>query len=237
VETKEDDTMDMAEFVGKTVLEMAAKGIKIQLSPGKSILHSDGTNCSGWFDPAEKEFACATGSESWLEIYAHEYCHFTQWLDGVLKEEGDVENEDAIWEWLGGADFPFETVEMSVRASQDLEADNERRTVALIRKYDLPIDVTTYIQKSNAYLLFYDVVLRTRRWSNGDTPSYSVPEIYQKLPGDRILDNSELRSSPVWFQDMVKERCISLAKPKTLWALLVQKCKTKVFRRSVYDPT
>lgn len=169
---------------------MLKKGVTVHLDPANYVSEG-GADCSGYFDPAEKKFVCSTGKSFWFETYAHEYGHFTQWVDGVLTEEDE---DDILWDWLVGGDYTYEAVKKSVRASQDIEADNEKRTVELIKKYGLPIDVPTYIQKSNAYILFYSVVLMTRRWSDGETPTYSVPEIYGKLPNDRILEASEYRN-------------------------------------------
>jgi hypothetical protein len=222
--------MDIAQFVGETTMEMVASGIRVTADPGKFIHHSDGTNCSGWFDPAEKEFMCATGRKFWPETWAHEYGHFTQWKDGVLKEEDE---DEVIWDWLGGKDFIYEDVAKSVRASQDLESDNERRTVKIIEKYGLPIDIPSYTQKSNAYLLFYDVVLKTRRWADGDKPAYSVPEIYSQLPSDHILNAEEYRDAPQWFFDLVRERCTTVEELKP-WERIWRAAKRRF--TPVYDP-
>ena len=87
--------MDPVTFIGQTTLEMLKDGVAVKLYPGKSITDpNDGLSCSGWFDPGEKELVCATGQEDWLEVYAHEYCHYTQWKDGRM----DLTEEDEIWD-------------------------------------------------------------------------------------------------------------------------------------------
>ena len=67
-----------------------------------------------------------------------------------------------VWEWLDGENHRNITKHISV--ARDLELDNEKRSVKLIKKFKLPIDVKLYIKKANAYVLFYNYMLITRRW-------------------------------------------------------------------------
>src|SRR5690606_9626770 len=129
----------------------------------------------------------------WLEIYAHEYCHFLQWKDGLLEGYNDV----MLWEWINGKDFPQDKVEESVRAAQRIEADNEKRTVQLIIDKNLPIDIESYIRQSNAYILFHDVMLRKRTFE-GD---YAAPEILDRMNGKKVLSYKKLKTAPQWFHD------------------------------------
>lgn len=220
--------MDKVQFIGETSLQLLKDGVSVRLDPGKTVAHEgDGLPCAGWFCPEDQEMVVAMGAEYSLETYAHEYCHYTQWMDGRMVLDDD---DDQIWEWLAGKDFPYSVVERSVRSSQLLESDNERRTVELIQKYELPIDLTTYRQKSNAYALFYNVVLKTRRWAS-TTPVYSVPEIYGKLPGDRILSDEEIMEDvPPWFYKAVVPR-MGLPVVTPWWRKALRGFKTPV-----YDP-
>lgn len=191
-------------FIGESVQHMLKDGVSVRLVPGDFIIdESDGLPCSGWFAPDKKIFACAMGSEFSLEVYTHEFGHYTQWKDGVLKEEI---TDDEMWPWLNGIDFKYDVIKKSVRQAQLIEADNENRTVDLIKSYGLPIDIEVYRQKSNSYLLFYEVVLRTRRWSVAGKPSYSFPAIYSKLPSDHIMTEEEYTNPPQWFVDELVSR-------------------------------
>ena len=218
--------MDIAQFVGETTLQMISDGVAVRAHPENTVTgESDGIVCSGYFDPEGKVFVCSMGRAFWPETWAHEFCHYTQWKDGFMDQFDD----EIIWDWLGGNDYSFEAVEKSVRGSQELEADNERRTVEVIKKYDLPIDLEAYRQKSNAYIMFYDVVLKTRMWPTGTNVTYSDPAIYCKFPADRIMGDSEFCDAPPWFMEAVVSRMGEQKKP-TLW----QKLRRKVL--TVYDP-
>jgi len=50
------------------------------------------------------------------------------------------------------------------RASGDLAADGERRAGRLIRELEAPIDLDRYIRAANAYVHFYNVMAKHRRW-------------------------------------------------------------------------
>jgi hypothetical protein len=50
-----------------------------------------------------------------------------------------------------------------IRDIQECERDAERRGLKLIKKYKLP-DVKDYIQRANAYILFYEVIRKHRKW-------------------------------------------------------------------------
>ena len=166
------------------------------------------------------------GREDWIELYAHEYCHYTQHKDDFMAQF----NDDVVWEWLAGKDYTYEAVEASVRDSQALEADNERRTVELIKKYGLPIDVGAYRQKCNAYIMFYTVVLKTRLWPEGTNPTYTDPAIFRTFPSDRILEDHEFLECSDDFYDAIVERCAGGRKKPTLW----QRLRRRLF--PVYDP-
>jgi len=228
--------MNAEEFVKYTTALMEGDGVTVKVFDQNTVTHSDGAQCSGWFDPSAKEMVVATGRDFWLEIFAHEYCHYTQWKDGTLKEES-YDSENCMWEWLAGEDFTYEDVEFSVRQAQMIEADNERRTVEYIKKFGLPIDVEQYIQKSNAYVMFYDVVLKTRRWS-GEKPVYSVPEIYNQFPSDAIMSDDEFRECPDWFLDLVVERCATVRK-NPWWKRVWQRIKWVAAKmsESPYSPS
>ncbi len=63
-----------------------------------------------------------------------------------------------------------------------MEFDCEKRTVAKIKKYNLPIDIKDYIQKANAYVWFYTAVLNKRQWDGTKSDSIYIKEIFSICP-------------------------------------------------------
>lgn len=190
------------ELVSDCVNDLITHGMTVKLIAKDGLTHAGG-DCSGWFDDKTREIAIACKREDWIAVFAHEYCHFTQFKDGMF----DGYDDDTLWDWLEGKDFPKEVLDHVVQEAKDLEADNERRTVALLEKYAIPIDLSDYAKKVNAYLLFYNTVRRYRKWSSVGYPRpYDVPEILARMEGEILEDFSD---GPQWnwFHDLVREHC------------------------------
>jgi hypothetical protein len=63
-----------------------------------------------------------------------------------------------------------------------MELDNEKRSVKLIKKWNLPIDTKIYTRKANAYVQYYNYLHHTRRWMHpGNSPARN-PKVWKKMP-------------------------------------------------------
>lgn len=200
------------EFVMKAILHLLSEGVKVDLRPESSIYHAGG-ECSGWYDDGKafkdsekgtRELVVACGREDWLGVFTHEYCHFTQDLDGMFSDL----DENEFWDWLEcKREMTPEEVESYMKASRELEADNERRTIEKIKEYHLSIDIDEYARKANAYCLFYNTVARDRKWCDKAKP-YDVPEILEKMEG-HILEDFEDGPHLDWFHELVRKYCFN----------------------------
>jgi hypothetical protein len=166
--------------VADEVVERAWRlGCSVIIKPSEYI-DCDGARVGGYFDcdPVIPVLTVAKNRRDgqWLGILLHEYCHLTQWVEGcdawILTEK----HTGNFFEWIGGKSV--KNVLLSIRASQSLEADNERRTVRLIRELDAPIDIADYCRRANAYVHFYNVMADKRRWYREPGVLYS-PEILE----------------------------------------------------------
>ena len=116
-----------------------------------------------------------------LEVLAHEYCHLTQWVE-QCKAWKDLERTNSlgkVWAWIAGEDV--RNIGLHLNRAAMVELDNEKRTVKVIKKFNLPVNVDTYIQKSNAYVLFYQHMKYTRKWCGPKNSPYKVPEIFENM--------------------------------------------------------
>jgi hypothetical protein len=68
----------------------------------KYLRLSGNIRCSGYFDEESKELVVAMNNTDWLGILVHEYCHMTQWLDGVKVWTDGCEGLEKVEEWLSG---------------------------------------------------------------------------------------------------------------------------------------
>lgn len=143
-------------------------GVKLDLRRGKSI-RVGGFRCGGCFEENPPTLIVAMGHKESKALFAHEYCHLTQWAEQIPIWSIAIESINFIDEWLSGEDVP--DIEKHIAISRTLELDNEIRTTKIIEEYDLGIDRDLYVKKSNAYVLFYNWILKSRRWSKpGNSP-------------------------------------------------------------------
>lgn len=159
------------QFIELVKNECKKHGIRCDLRPVKYLKLSGNIMCSGYFDETNKILACATKSKDWFYILVHEYAHLTQWVDNCepWKRVSDNYSIDFVDRWLNGR--YVREPEKHINLVRDLELDNEKRTVKLIKKFGLG-DYKTYTKKANAYLLFYNYMKITRRWSSPKNSPY-----------------------------------------------------------------
>ena len=153
-------------------------GISVILTSGKYIRLSHNIKCSGYFDGDKLVVACGKPEKEWLAILVHESCHMDQWIRkvNVWKKSAELDVTD---EWLGGDNFRKKTINESIRRSIMLELDCEKRSLKKIKKFGLPINIRQYIQRANAYILFYLYLKKTRKWAPA---SYKDRRIYSRMP-------------------------------------------------------
>ncbi len=151
--------------------ECSKNGVKLSIKQGKYVKVSS-FKTSGYFDSLKKEMVCAKKNPNFLIVLAHEFCHMTQWVDSkygkcdvwLKYQKGNV---GIIDEWLSDKNKTFRksSLKSALLKCLNLELDNERRTYKLLKKFGVnKKELDLYVQKSNAYVLFYLHLLETRSW-------------------------------------------------------------------------
>lgn len=156
-------------FIAHVKLECKQAGIKVELRNVQYLRLGQGMKCSGYFDEENRKLVVAMRNHAADGVLVHEFGHFTQWQENIplWKKAGWAMGH--IEEWLSGVDKRNIAKWMAV--SRDLELDNEKRSVRLIKEWDLPINTQKYTRSANAYVLFYNWMLTSRRWCKpGNTP-------------------------------------------------------------------
>lgn len=171
-------------FIDHVKSECKKYGIKCSLRPVKYLKLSGNIKCSGYFDEENRVLACATNKKDWLSILVHEYGHMTQWIDNckTWKKMEDTSATYKVDKWLGGGKVKH--VNYHIDIVKNLELDNEKRSVKLIKDYGLEkyIDIKDYIKKANAYVQFYNYIKITRKWSSPKNSPYSNEELVAEMP-------------------------------------------------------
>lgn len=196
--------MENKKFLDDIKKKLIEWDVLMDFSPEKQVHtlgNGQGLACSGFFSELPRpKLAVAMGKpeNEWTVILAHEFSHANQW-----KEQADVwtnlfhdwsrgreEASDALDRWLEGEDWSESQIQDVVGRIRDVERDCEERTVKLLTTYGLLDDPTEYIQKSNAYVYFYNHVAKTRKWYEAGKAPYEIPEIWTRAPKEFIKTES-----------------------------------------------
>lgn len=113
----------------------------------------------GYYDGENKRLMVCKKNPKWLSIYVHEYCHFLQDIENssiyTRYNELWLNPQEIAEGWIKGKKHSRKTVKKAYRLIRELELDCERRCLEIIRKYDLPIDKSKFIQEANSILFQY----------------------------------------------------------------------------------
>ncbi len=162
-------------------MECKKHNVKADFRKTKYVKYSKQIKCAGWFDPENRELVVAINHEDWLEVLVHEYAHFTQWAESAPAWIDNINGIGNIDEWLSGLDIS--EIDKYIAQARSLELDNEKRSVKLIMEWGLDdiIDVDQYTQKANAYVLYYNWLHKTRKWSKPGNSPYKNKNILSKM--------------------------------------------------------
>lgn len=194
--------MSADSLIGHMTRELVEAGIEIHFHPKKYITSDDGGVISGGFDEENKHLELALKRDDWLLIFAHEYCHFKQWEEGLFDDVVMIAAYSVFTPWLAKKrEVPPEMLETFIRKMQWLERDNEQRTMDLLDKFRVDYDKEDYIKRTNVYLISYELCRRFRRWHK--KPIYDVPELLDLVSGEELLSEEEWGEIPEGFEELV----------------------------------
>lgn len=165
-------------------------GVKCLLSNTKSVKLQDGIRCSGYFDETVPVLASSINRADWIEILAHEYCHLTQWVEKIPLWTQAETSLSFVWEWLDGVDC--DDIDHHINVARDLELDNEKRVVKLIKSFGLNVNIESYVQKANSYVMFYNWMKQTRKWCKKNNTPYSNMNVRNAMSTKFNMDYSKL---------------------------------------------
>lgn len=168
--------MNEQEVLAEITRRSWAFGIAVLVQPTEAISIEDRA-VSGYFDDHSRVLAVAGRFPDWIGTLLHEYSHLTQWAEDcdIWRACRQAEKTADIGEWLNGKSQ--RGIAKLIEVTRDLEADNERRTVRLIRELDAPVDIEEYSRRANGYIHFHNVMAETRKWYRPDRRPYYTPEV------------------------------------------------------------
>ncbi len=187
---------EISNFIEFAKSECKKHGVKFKPYKRSYVKLTDDIKCGGYFDDGSDSgkpvLAFAQGREDFIELMVHEYCHMTQWLDGIELWEICSDSMNIIDEWLSGKDHPDKLVECAINNSRDLELDNEKRAVKIFKEWNIPVDLDLYTKKANAYVNFYNYMKTTRKWSDPGNSPYTNKNILEAMSNKFDMNYQEL---------------------------------------------
>lgn len=147
--------------------------------------------------------------EEWLPVLVHEYCHFLQWKNDVkvwrdLSYPENIDSCSEIWHWIDHPHSQVDKIEEHLRNVRVMELNCERRTVSLITKMGLDIDLEVYKRKAFSYINLYNSMAITRKWPRRGYMPYSIKEIWERCPASL---NGSFEKAPLYYINLVNKYC------------------------------
>ena len=167
-------------FVEYVKQQCKENGVICDLRDTSHVIVAKGIKVSGYFDDSVPTLVCSMKRKDSYEILAHEFAHFTQWMDQCYEWASLGDSVSKVDDWLQGK--KVKNIKRCLAKVRDLELDNEKRTVKLIKKFNLPVDIQKYKKKANAYVMFYNHLYRTRRWCKPGNSPYSNRRVMEVMP-------------------------------------------------------
>jgi hypothetical protein len=163
---------------------------------------------NGYFDEVSRTLACAAGKDisQWLTILIHESSHMEQFLDNIPEWSNNL-GLDETDKWLTGDDnVDMEKITEEIKTGIEVELDCEKRTIDKIKQWGLDgiVDTEEYVQKANAYIMFYLWMKKNRKWYDIGREPYNLPEIFKEMPKTFDNDYSELSVEIMAVLDKLK---------------------------------
>lgn len=156
-------------------------GVKVYYSPKPFKTIEGGFKATGYF--SGDVLFLAMGNKNYLTTAVHEYCHADQWAANTPAWKKCNEWEVQLFEEhiKGRRNFTIDEQKKAIRIIRALELDCEKRVIRQIEKYDLPIDVGTYVQRANAYMFYHSVSAAFRKYATRLSP-YSEERVWKTMP-------------------------------------------------------
>lgn len=166
-------------FIAFVKAECRKEGVKCDLRNTTYVKISNSIKASGYFDDTVPTLVCSMNRKDSIEILVHEYCHLTQWRENIPLWKAATPSIPAIDEWLSGKEV--KGIEKHIANARDLELDNEKRSVKIIKEFELPVNIENYTRKANSYVHFYNYMLISRRWCTPAVSPYTNKALIEAM--------------------------------------------------------
>jgi hypothetical protein len=172
--------------------ELKPYKIKLYIGKGKSVQYNSKLKVNGYFDNDGEKLAVAKNIKNWELVLVHEFAHFKQWAEDCAVWQDYIESQEHIGlDDLSdkNSDATQDEINKSALATMLMERDCEMRAYALLKELGYPKNkLMEYIQKSNAYTIFYLFLAKHRTWYTIGKEPYNLKSIWSKFPKTFSID-------------------------------------------------
>jgi hypothetical protein len=180
---------EVLDFIKYIEDDCISNGFILDIQNVKYIDTGDGAPSSGYFSEDEKKICVSMKSKDFIGILAHEYSHLRQYIENEELYNYYSKSYIKVFQWLDGA--RVQKIQHHLDNSLLLELDCEKRSVDLMKNFDLGVDIKDYIKRANAYIYFWKYLKYSRKWCNPyNTPSNNE-SLVSAMPS-RFLKKYEL---------------------------------------------
>jgi hypothetical protein len=167
--------------------------INLFLGKGKYVKYCiNNIKVNGFFDFTDDKpkLACATGKPNWELTLVHELSHMHQWQENCKSWKDYLKiDSNVIDDSVNGVYVNEKKLYKNTLIVLRMERDCEQRAHALLKELGYPKDkLNIYIQKANAYTLFYLYVVKYKKWYSIGKEPYTIKSVWNKFPASFDID-------------------------------------------------
>ena len=170
--------------------------VKLYLGRGKSVKYPIGNiRVNGFFNfdvdtTTTPILACATGRPNWELVLVHELCHMRQWKDNCKVWRNYCQDHHNFMDIsLSGKYVNPKKLAKEAYIALLMEHDCEQRAHHLLSELGYSKQkLIEYIQKSNAYALFYLYVAQHNKWYEVGKEPYNLKNVWKHFPKTFDID-------------------------------------------------
>lgn len=198
-------------YIDDTVKLANANDFYVHLIQARSVTSGDGAKVNGFLSDDKRMLAVATGKPKWrwFQTFIHESCHMEQsieqakvWTDLIVSGHDAT---DFVFLWLDHAiELNRNQLSTYIYRTAMVELDCEKRSVKKIKTYGFDYDTKEYIQRANAYVYFYLMLKKSRKWYTIGKEPYSIEHVWREMPDD--FDNNYTRL-PAKYEKLYRQHC------------------------------
>lgn len=170
-------------FVRHVRKHLREHGCRLVMGRGREV-NCGGYRTSGYFNDGDGEIRVGRKASLWFETLLHEYCHFLQWIEKSPVYRRSDKSNAIIDNWFNGKQYSNKVIDRSFDVVREMERDCEMRTIRLIKKHNLPVNVERYTRMANCYIYAHYFMREYRKFWPFETDLMHSPNVISQMPAN-----------------------------------------------------